>query len=154
MIYYEVKATYTKEVGDGKMKSTKEVYLCKALNYADAETRMVETLSHYSHEGMPEVEIKKVKYVDIFTSDNPQADRFYKAKVIYTSLEGEGDNLKEKKISTLMLVQAWDIKSALQSLEKNLQGTASDYTIHTVSETLIIDYYDFSTADINAAPVE
>ena len=59
MIYYEVKATYVKDAGDGKMKSTKEVYLVRALNYADAESRMVETLSHYSHEGMPEVEIKK-----------------------------------------------------------------------------------------------
>ena len=68
MIYYEVKATYVKDAGDGKMKSTKEVYLVRALNYADAESRMVETLSHYSHEGMPEVEIKKVKYVDIFDS--------------------------------------------------------------------------------------
>ena len=54
MIYYEVKATYVKDAGDGKMKSTKEVYLVRALNYADAESRMVETLSHYSHEGMPD----------------------------------------------------------------------------------------------------
>ena len=125
MIYYEVKATYVKDAGDGKMKSTKEVYLVRALNYADAESRMVETLSHYSHEGMPEVEIKKVKYVDIFDSEIVTDDKFYKAKVVYTSLEGEGDNLKEKKVSVLMLVRAANIKGALQRfLRKTILNTA------------------------------
>ena len=154
MIYYEVKPTYVKVAGDGKMKSTKEVYLVRALNYADAESRMVETLSHYSHEGMPEVEIKKVKYVDIFDSEIVTDDKFYKAKVVYTSLEGEGDNLKEKKVSVLMLVRAANIKGALQRLEKNLSGTASDYFIHTISETLIMDEYGWSVADVAAEPAE
>lgn len=147
MIFYETKVSYTKEVGDGKLQSTKEVYLCRALNYADAETRMLEAVSVYSHDGLPECDIKKVKYVEVFTSDNPNADKFYKAKVIYTSLEGDGEQLKEKKVANLFLVQAWSVESALKALEKNLGGTASDYSIHTIAETLILDYYDFAIAD-------
>ena len=95
-----------------------------------------------------------MKYVDIFDSEIVTDDKFYKAKVVYTSLEGEGDNLKEKKVSVLMLVRAANIKGALQRLEKNLSGTASDYFIHTISETLIMDYYDFSVADVAAQPAE
>lgn len=148
MIYYETKVSYTKEVGDGKMQSTKELYLVQALNYADAEERIIEAVSHYSHDGMPEVDIRKVKYVDIFRTDNPNADKWYKAKVIYVTLEGDGEQMKEKKVANLMLVQAWDIKSALQMLEKNLGGTASDYSIHTIQETQILDYYDFGVADV------
>ena len=53
-----------------------------------------------------------------------------------------------------MLVRAANIKGALQRLEKNLVGTASDYFIHTISETLIMDYYDFSVADVAAQPAE
>lgn len=148
MVYYETKVSYTKEVGDGKMSKAKEVFLVQALSYADAESRIIETVSHYSHDGLPEVEIKKVRYVDVFTSDNPNADKWYKAKVVFVMLDGEGDNLKEKKVSQLFLVNAWDIKSALASLEKNLAGGMSDYTIHTVSETLILDYFNFGTADV------
>ena len=108
----------------------------------------------YSVTSDNEVEIKKVKYVDIFDSEVVTDDKFYKAKVVYTSLEGEGDSLKEKKVSVLMLVRAANIKGALQRLEKNLAGTASDYFIHTISETLIMDYYDFSVADVAAQPAE
>lgn len=151
MIYYQTKVSYTKEVGDGKFQSTKEVYLVRALNYAEAESRILEAVSVYSHDGLPECDIKKVRYVDVFRSDNPNADKFYKGRVIYTSFDGEGDNMKEKKISSLFLVQAWDIKSALQSLEKNLGGTASDWSIHTLSETQILDYYDFAIADAREA---
>ncbi len=151
MVYYETKVSYSKEVGDGKFQSVKEAYLVRALSYADAETRILEQVSVYSHDGLPECDIKKVKYVDVFRTDNPNADKFYKAKVIYTTFDGDGENMREKKVANLYLVQAWDIKSALQLLEKNLVGTASDYSIHTISETLILDFYDFAIADINDA---
>ena len=154
MIYYEVKASYVKDAGQGKTKSTKEVYLVRAFNYADAETRMADILSHMSFEGMPEMDIKKVKYVDIFDSELNEDDKFYKAKVVYTSIEGEGDSMREKKIAQLMLVRAGSIKGALQRLEKNLAGTASDYSIHTISETLILDYFDFAVADVAASKQE
>jgi len=149
MIYYETKVSYTKDMGEGKIHSTKEVFLVQALSYADAETRIIEEVSHYCFEGMPEVNIRKVKYVDVFPCDNPNADKWYKAKVVYTTIDGDGDSLKEKKIASLMLVQAWDFASALQLLEKNLKGGASDYTIHTISETPILDYFNYAIADVN-----
>ena len=52
MIYYQTKVSYTKETGDGKVQSAKEVYLVRALSYADAETRILETVSVYSHDGL------------------------------------------------------------------------------------------------------
>ncbi|MBQ0034719.1 MAG: DUF4494 domain-containing protein [Bacteroidales bacterium] len=150
MIYYETKLSYTNMEG----KKTKEVHLVQAMNYADAESRMIEEISHRSFDGMPEVEIRKVKYIDIFTTTDADADKYYKAKVIYTTFDTNGDQMKEKKVASLFLVQAASLRAALQSLEKNLQGTASDYTIHTISETLILDYHNFSTADVNPAAVQ
>lgn len=150
MIYYETKVSYSNMEG----KKTKEVHLVQAMNYADAETRIIEEVSHRTFDGLPEVEIKKVKYVDIFTSDDADADKFYKAKVIYTTFDTNGDQMKEKKVASLFLVQASGVRTALQHLEKNLQGTASDYSIHTISETLILDYHNYATADVNPAAVQ
>lgn len=147
MIYYETKLTYTKEVGDGKMQKAKEVYLCQALSYADAEMRIREQMASYTFNGEMELDIKKVKYVEIFRSENTNADKFYKAKVIFTSLEGDGDQLREKKVPNMMLVQATDIDDALRSLHKALTSTASDTTIASLQETAILDYFDFSIAD-------
>lgn len=148
MIYFETKAKCARDMGDGKVTNTPMVYVVRALSYTDAEQRVIEIVSHYAMDGLPEVEIKKVKYQDVFTSDNPNADKFYKAKVVYTILDGEGDNLREKKVAQLFLVQAWDIKSTLASLEKNLKDGMSDFTIHTVSETKVEDYFDFMVADV------
>lgn len=145
--YYETKVSYNKDAGEGKITAAKEVFLCRALSYTDAEQHMIEVASSYAFDSEIEVEIKKVKYVDVFTSENPNADKFYKAKVVYTIMDGEGDNLKEKKVAQLFLVQAWDIKSTLASLEKNLKDGMSDFSIHTISETKILDYCDFMVAD-------
>lgn len=150
MIYYETKVSYSNMEG----KKVKEVHLVQAMNYADAESRIIEEVAHRSMDGMPEVEIKKVKYIDIFTFDDADADKFYKAKVIYTTFDTNGDQMKEKKVASLFLVQAASVSSALRHLEKNLQGTASDYSIHTISETLILDYHNYSTADVNPAAVQ
>lgn len=151
MIYYETKLTYTKEVGDGKMQKAKEVYLCRALSYADAEERIKEQMASSTFNGEMEIDIKKVKYVEIFLSENPQADKFYKAKVLFTTLEGDGDQLREKKTANLMLVQATDIDDALRSLNKALTSTASDTTVAAIQETLIMDYFDYFVADVQSA---
>lgn len=149
MIYYQTKVSYTKETGDGKVQSAKEVYLVRALSYADAETRILETVSVYSHDGLPECDIRKVRYADVFTTENPNADKFYRCKVIYVTLDGDGDQLKEKKVASFFLVQAWDIDSALKALLKAIGDTASDFSVHTIAETNILDYFDFAVADVH-----
>lgn len=146
--YYQVKVTYSKDEGDGKIKSTKETFLAFARNYADAESRTTEKVASYSFDGLPQTDISKVRFAEVFTSDDPQAGIFYKAKVILTTQVGDGDHVKEKKVAYFYLVQAHSIKSALQNLERGLQGTISDYSIHTIAETPILDYYNFAVADV------
>lgn len=148
MVYYETKLTYTKETADGKVQKAKEVYLCRALSYADAEERMKEQMASYTFNGEMEIDIKKVKYVEIFPSADNNADKWYKAKVMFTTLDGDGDSLKEKKTANLMLVQAGSFEQALKNLQHALTSTASDAEIHTISETPIMDYYDFAIADV------
>lgn len=154
MEYFETKAKFTKDQGDGKApQSTSELYIARALSYADVEERITEIVEHMSFEGLPELSIRKVKYTDIFPCDNPNADKWYKVKVIFRMLDGEGDNLKEKLVAQLFLVQAWDIASALKHTETNLRGGMTDGYVHTVSETKILDYYDFSVADVREEQV-
>lgn len=148
MIYYETKATYQKDAGDGKMSKAKDVYLVRALSYSDAESHVIEYVSHYCFDGMPEIEIKKVKYLEVFCNESPEADKFYKVKAVFTTFDGEGDQMREKKTAQLFLVQAKSAEAAIKHFEQNMRGGMSDYTVHTVSETLILDYLDFGVADV------
>jgi len=154
MIYYETKLSYTKEEGDGKMKKATEYYVVRALSYADAEVRITEQQAGYTFNGEMEVDIKKVKYAEIFPDNNPNSDKWYKGKVMITSIVGEGDQAKEKKVPFVYLVQSYDIEGALKRLQKEMSHNADDSEVVAMQETKILDYYDFSTADVKAAPLD
>lgn len=148
MIYYETKLSYTKEEGDGKMKKATEYYIVRALSYADAEVRITEQQANYTFNGEMEVDIKKVKYAEIFPDSNPNSDKWYKGKVMVTTIVGEGEQAKEKKVPSLVLVQAYDIESALKNLQKVLSSSPDDSEVVAIQETKILDYYDFAIADV------
>ena len=46
-----------------------------------------------------------------------------------------------------MIIQANDIKDALNVLTEGMKGTISDYEIYSITETPIIDVYSFKTEE-------
>ena len=54
-----------------------------------------------------------------------------------------------------MYVLANDITEALENLKKSLQGTMSDYTIASITETLILDVFHYvAPVPENLKPIE
>ena len=156
MLYYEAKVTYTKPLDAGgiKRKKTSDVFICHSLSYADTEEHVREYVAAYQFEGeMPEIDIKKVKYVDILLDDKLQEYCFYKGKIEATILDGEGEMAKEKKVTQVYLVQAANIEGAIKQLHNIGLAYASDSEIVHVQRTSVLDYLDFYVSDVQQQQV-
>ena len=53
----------------------------------------------------------------------------------------------DKKTATYILVQARDLRDAIKKLDKGMEGSMADYQISSVSETLIMDVYPYSSKE-------
>ena len=76
------------------------------------------------------------------TIDEESADRWFKCKLIFITLDEKSG--AEKKTSTQVLVQAADLRDAVKKLDEGMKGTMADYQIGMVSETPLMDVYPYS----------
>lgn len=134
--WFECKVKFEKQVEEGKTIKTAEAFVIEAVNFTDAETRVIEEVKPYvSISGEFEVaNIRKVRLTDIFHSDG---DKWYKAKLMYIVPDEEKGI--EKRTANFVLVQATDLQQAVEIIRKEMNTTAITYEIASVTETIIID---------------
>jgi hypothetical protein len=132
--WFECQIKHTVEDENGKSKKT-EVYLVDALSFSEAEERVSEEMSSY-YSNMEVAGIKKSSLKEI-VGEEAEADRWYKCKVCFTTIDEV--NAKEKKSNTNMLVHASDIQEALTRLKEYLKDSISDCDILAISDTPIMD---------------
>ena len=83
--------------------------------------------------------VNKRKYLEIFENEELSADRYYKVKASFITLDEKTGTEKEK--SYLYLVQAADIYQAIDKFDAGMKGSMVDYTIKAVVETPYIDLF-------------
>lgn len=134
--WFECKVKFEKQAEEGKVLKTAEAYVIEAVNFTDAESRVVEEVRPYvSVTGEFEVaNIRKVRLSDIFRSDG---DKWYKAKLMFIIPDEEKGI--EKRTANFVLVQASDLAHAVSLIQKEMATTAITYEIASVTETIIID---------------
>ena len=144
-LWFECKVKYQKTLENGAVKKVNEPYLVDALNFTEAERRIIEEITPYMT-GIFEVsDIKRARYAEIIESSEEKADRFFRAKLIFIVLDEKSG--KEKKTTQNILVQAADLPDALQKLEAAMKGIAMDYSIASLAETLIMDIFHYKPAE-------
>lgn len=136
--WYECKVIMAKQLEDGTKKKTTENYLVNAVNCTEAEARVIEELSPYCNGDMSVPDIKNVKYSEIISSEDEQADRYYKVKVSFIFID-EDDT--EKKSSCYYLVQANNLQNANKAFIDAMRDCMNDYEINAVQETKIKDVF-------------
>lgn len=135
-MYFEVKARYDRMLENGAVKKVTEPYLVDALSFAEAEAKAIENITpHISGE----VEIRAVKRTPIAEMFNPDADRFFLAKVAFITLDDKSG--KEKKSVSQMLVGGSDYDEAKANFENGMKRTISDYELQSLSETGIVEIF-------------
>jgi hypothetical protein len=87
-------------------------------------------------------DIKRVKYSEMFTSDKDNADKWYKVKCMFITLDEKSQT--EKKTASFILVQASDFHDAIRAFDEGMKGSMADYEINTVQETKILDVFPYS----------
>ena len=139
--WFEVKIRYSKIMENGLEKKVNEKYLFDSLSFTESEGRCIEEMTAFISSDFTVSDIKRANYSEVFFSEEDAADRWFKCKLMFITLdEKSGD---EKKTSTNVLVQAADIRDAVKKLDEGMKGTMADYQIVSVAETAIMDVYPY-----------
>ena len=85
-------------------------------------------------------DIKKAAYGEIFFSDSPSADRWYKTKLQFITIDDKTE--KEKKSNVNYLVHGSTLPGAVKSIDEVMGGTMIDYVIASIAETQIMDVFE------------
>lgn len=140
--WFEVKASYEKTMENGMQKKVTEPYLVDALSHAEAEARAIEELKPYISGEFTIASVRRMKLSETFF--NEYGDRFYKAKVMFITLDERSGS--EKRTAAQILAQASDLKEALSVVEEGMKGTMADYSIVSLTETPIMDVFIYGKA--------
>ncbi len=138
--WFECKIKYDKMLETGMQKTVTEPYLVDALSFTEAEARIIEEIRPFISGEFSVSDIKRVKYSDSFF--NEKGDRYYKARLNFITLDEKSG--AEKKTGVNMLVQASELKEAVEIVETEMKKTMIDYAIASVAETAIMDVFPYS----------
>ena len=137
--WFECKIRYEKVMENGMQKKVTEPYLVDALSFTEAEARIIEEMTPFITGEFTVSDIKRANYSELFPSDEESADRWFKCKLIFITLDEKSG--AEKKTSTQVLVQAADLRDAVKKLDEGMKGTLAEYKIISIAETKIMDVY-------------
>lgn len=142
--WFECKVKLEKHVeGKDLPQKVAETYLVDALQFAEAEARIIEEVSPFCNNGPVEVDnIKRARYAEMFPCDLDDADKWYKVKCVFIAYDEKTQ--QEKKSSQNMLVQAGSLSDALKYFEEAMKGSMVDYEVAAISETTILDVFPYS----------
>lgn len=144
--YFECGTKYQKTLENGSQKRVTEIYLVEAMSFTDAEARFIENIIPFITGEFTVSTIKRANYSELFGNSDTEADRWFKCKVSFITLDEKSG--REKKSSTYMLVQAASMDGAVDYLHECMKGTMVDYKIASVTETTIMDVFYFPKATI------
>ena len=145
-LWFECKIRYEKVMEDGMQKRVTEQYTVDALSYAEAENRITEEMSSYISGEFEVADIKKAAYKEIFFDDGDNnSDRFYRAKLQFITLDEKTE--KEKRSNVTYLVHAGSFDGACKNIKKMMEPSMIDYVIVSVSETALMDVFEYGKSD-------
>ncbi len=140
--WFICKIRYEKTMEDGLQKMVTEIYVVDALSFTEAEARIMEEMSSYISGEFEVWEIDRAVFKEIFFSDEDMADKWYKAKLQFITIDEKTD--KEKRTNVYYLVQAGSFEGARRNIDEAMGGSMIDYVISSVSETKTVDVFEYA----------
>lgn len=140
--WFETVVSYERTAEEGRIVKSTEHYLVDALTHAEAENKIIEEMKPFISGEFQVSKVARKKIAEIFYNEN--GDKWYRAKVNFITLDE--DKGVEKRTGVTMLVQASDVKEAVEGIIEGMKGSMADYQIHTVAETPIMDIYKYEAA--------
>lgn len=146
--WFICKIRYEKVMEDGLQKKVTEQYVVDALSFTEAEARIIEEMSQYISGEIEVVEIDRCVFKEIFFSDEETADKWYKSKVHFITIDEKTN--KEKRTAVYYLVHGSSLENARKNIDEVMGGTMIDYVISGVNETKIMDVFEHVASDVKS----
>lgn len=143
--WFECKVRFDKTLETGLIKKTTETYMVDALSFTEAERRFIEEMTPYISGEFVVTDIKRARLSEVVEAADAAADRWFKAKVAYITLDEKSG--AEKRTNNTILVQATDFRDALKNLDNAMQGTLGDWVIVSITETAVMDVFRYKKTD-------
>jgi hypothetical protein len=137
--WFECKIKYEKTAEEGKIVKVNENYLIDALSFTEAEARIIEEMRPFISGEFTVANIRRAKINEMFFNEN--GDKWYRAKVNFVTLDEEKG--VERRTAVAMLIQATEIKEALNGLTEGMKGSMADYEVAAITETTIMDVFKY-----------
>jgi hypothetical protein len=137
--WFEVRVKYLKIDDDGRERKVTEAMLFDAVTYTDAEAHVTEQLREIIRGEFVIDKISKSNIIETFPHETGAF--WYKGKISIVTIDEKGG--KEKKVNNYFLVEADDIKQALQRLEEGLSYILVPYTITSLQVSSIVGVYPY-----------
>jgi len=135
--WFECKIKYEKTMENGLTKKVSEPYLVDALSCTEAEQRIIEEIRPFMSGEFEITDIKRANYNEVFFCDAESADRWFKCKLSFITIDEKSG--AEKKTNSYALVQAGELREAIKYLDEQMKGSMMDYVIAAVTETMLMD---------------
>lgn len=141
MMLYECGVRYERTMENGMTKKVTELYLVDACSFAEAEGRITKEMKPYISGDFDVVSIKRTNYSEIVENGADSADKWFKAKLMFVTLDEK--TAKEKKQTVYFIVKASDINNAHTVVVGHMKGSVMDYEIATLDETKIMNLFRY-----------
>ena len=147
--WFICKVRYEKMQEDGMQKKVTESYVIDAVSFTEAEERITEEMSAYISGEFEVKDISLAPFGEIFFDENPSADSYYKAKLVFVTIDEKSDN--EKRQNVTYLVHAENFNAAVKNIDEVMGGTMIDYEIISIAETQIMDVFEYHPKETEKA---
>ena len=145
--YFEVKVKYDKTQEDGMQKKVTETYLVDALSFSECEDRIIDEMKVYISGEFEVNAIQKARYSELVESEDTSADKWYKCKLQFITLDEKTE--KEKKSAVHYLVQGSSLENAKNNMVKFMSTSSIDYEFVEIKETPIMDVFKYKDKKVN-----
>lgn len=137
MILFETSIRYNRINARGVQETCTETYLVEALSFSQAEASITIEMQPYITGDFDIPAIKRISVADIIDRHNSDADKYFRAKLTYITINER--TMKEKRQSFNYIVRANDIDSAHAAVVAYMNQSPQDYVIAKLEETRIVE---------------
>ena len=85
--WFECKIRYEKVAENGMNKKVTEPYLVDALSFTEAESRIIEEITPFISGEFTVSDIKRANYSELFFCEDDEADKWFKCKLYFITLD-------------------------------------------------------------------
>ena len=142
--WFECKVSYERQTDNLGTAKVSESYLVDALSFTEAEKRIIEEVTPFAAIGGGDLEvvnIRRARIAELFLSEDSDHDRYYSAKVNFITVDEKSG--KEKRTAAQMIVKSDSLQGAVKELTAQMDGQLSAYELASITETQIMDVYQY-----------